>query len=63
MSMLPIITRNNRRGWLINNCGTRGTEASKPAATINKLVPILVYALMPVPYPYGLQLPVELINL
>lgn len=61
--MLPIITRNNRRGWLINNRGTRDTEASKPAATINKLVPILVYALMPVPYPYGLQLPVELINL
>lgn len=60
--MLPIITRNNRRGWLINNRGTRGTEASKPA-TINKLVPILVYALMPVPYPYGLQLSVELINL
>lgn len=59
--MLPIITRNNRRGWLINNRGTRGTEASKPAAMINKLVPILVYAL--IPYPYGLQLPVELINL
>lgn len=59
MSMLPIITRNNWRGWLINKRGTRGTEANKQAATINKLVPILAYPA----YPYGLQLRVELINL
>lgn len=60
--MLPIITRNNWRGWLINKRGTRGTEANKPAATVNKRVPILKCMVSAYAYPYGLRLRVELIN-